>query len=1589
MFTYLQADQSASYISCALAASGFLYIAKDMHNVLYYIGSIINDMALHQFIISIITSAYNPDPGHLKLWSSLGKQSILYSTIEATRKRVAAVSLVGTVFVLAGFISFFVEDLCLFPNHHRLSPLMGGMVVRYDWRDTLIRQCWKRRRKRRRRLVRPDEIFDHLCRVQEYDGMVDTSVSTYSDERLSSFIDTLDVLEMNSLLEMVNHHPSSMSESINAEVHRLHALTQSLEQHDPVLSPLDALLYNSVIPQVVMESVYLTKAEDSMPIVIDTGASRSISPHRSDFIEFRPHHMDIGTINASSKVEGAGIVRWKVTDQNGVTSVIETAAYYIPSASIRLYSPQYHFREHCGGSLKMDNVGLHLSLPTNQAKNPTLSFPFNAVNNLPMMLPSHHPHFTSAMFSSCLSGDEIHAAVSKLSPILKDIPVVEHFDFLTTRDTMEQLFLNGDQRANLSSAQLELRLLHNKMGHVHMKRIQKLVHHEKPLDSRGSEGELIPPVVFRSRFAKTKTCSMPLCRSCALSKMTKQKTNTQHHTNDPAKEMALQREHLSPGACISWDQYVVPHRGRLYTSAGRERESCRFGGGSLAVDHASKRVFIHHQTSLDASHTLVGKRLLERDARDVGVTIKRYHADNGIFASAEFKADCELKEQRLTFSASNSHHQNGVAERYIGTISRMARAMLIHQALLWPRRHNVNLWPMAMDYAVWIWNNLPMDDGLSPEEKWTSTKVANYDHLRRAHVFGCPCYVLNPKLVEGHKIPKWDPRSRQGKFVGYSKEHASNAGLILNCTTGYMSPQYHVLYDDSFESVPGCDEDQNRNLLQVDWHSLIERQGGSEINYELGDIDEVPNELHDSWLTEREINEKRQREMLRNQGRNHDQLNRQHAPILRNDPRIIVVNQGPRAQPANPPQVENRQAENNNEQGQVNQPPRVNIDQARQDAQVQVRRSTRNRRPNEPMNMDRLGGPRNRAFLSHFEVETQQKQGALVGDMQNHFAQNLNWSDSVAALASESKDTNGDASRFFANMDTYQNPEDLTMDDFPELAFATKSSQNDNPRFDEAMNGPNSEGFWEAAAKETATLQNIGTWEQVERTPDMNVIQSTWAFKIKRFPDGLVRKLKSRLCVRGDQQIEGVDFFDTFAPVVQWSTVRMMFILSLQLGLASTQVDYVSAFCQAPIEEVVYVALPRGWETLNTMNIPEQFKRNHVLKLKRSMYGLRQSPRNFFKHLKKNLEIAGFVQSENDPCLFISDNVICVCYVDDCLWWSPEQRHIDDAIERVKVNMDLEVEDSVDGFLGISVNRKLGEDGEEEIHLTQSGLIDRVITALGLDKENSNGIRTPALDAPLPQDKDGEPHDLGFNYASVVGMAMYLCNNSRPELAFAVHQCARHSFKPTRKHAEYLKRIGRYLISTRDKGLIIKRDPDRSILDIECYVDADFAGMFSHEDKNDPHCVRSRTGFVIMMGGSPIVWKSNLQPIIASSTMESEYIAMSTACKDLIPLRRAAKEIAKACGVSREEQVTMRTTIWEDNVGALTLANLELPQMTPRSKAIGVRYHWFRQYVSQNNGEDGGIVVKKVDTKDQIADIFTKGLARQLFERLRKMLAGW
>ena len=191
-----------------------------------------------------------------------------------------------------------------------------------------------------------------------------------------------------------------------------------------------------------------------------------------------------------------------------------------------------------------------------------------------------------------------------------------------------------------------------------------------------------------------------------------------------------------------------------------------------------------------------------------------------------------------------------------------------------------------------------------------------------------------------------------------------------------------------------------------------------------------------------------------------------------------------------------------------------------------------------------------------------------------------------------------------------------------------KSKYNDdNPSFDNATRGPFQAQFWAAMRTEFLTLtKDFDCWEYVPN-PGKNVLPSTWAFKIKRYPDGRVKKFKARFCARGDQQQEGIDYFETWAPVVQWSTVRIVMTLAVKLNLISVQCDITAAFIhgRVPVTETIYVHQPRGFHGGNG---------DEVLSLKRTLYGLKQSPRYFFSYISERLIKQGLNPSKFDPCLF-------------------------------------------------------------------------------------------------------------------------------------------------------------------------------------------------------------------------------------------------------------------------------------------------------------------------------------------------------------------
>jgi Reverse transcriptase (RNA-dependent DNA polymerase) len=469
----------------------------------------------------------------------------------------------------------------------------------------------------------------------------------------------------------------------------------------------------------------------------------------------------------------------------------------------------------------------------------------------------------------------------------------------------------------------------------------------------------------------------------------------------------------------------------------------------------------------------------------------------------------------------------------------------------------------------------------------------------------------------------------------------------------------------------------------------------------------------------------------------------------------------------------------------------------------------------------------------------------------------------------------------------------------------------DLPTYREAMAGPDAEFYEEAMKSEIAELEDHGTWILLpKRTVPQNlkILPSTWVLRAKRYPDGRLRKHKARFCVRGDRQIEGVDYTDKYSPVVSWSTVRMLMTLALKENLATRQVDFSNAFVQAKLDpdEHIYVEPPKGFEYVNDDG------ESYVLKLKRSLYGLVQAPLYWGNHLKDALEKQGLTQSTSDPCMYCGDGVIVLTYVDDCLFFGKDQNKIDEKIRRIQESgLTLTVEDDIYAFLGVEVVQK--DDGD--IELLQCGLINKILSVCGMTDCNTKA--TPCNKLPLGTDPNGAPITGKFEYASAVGMLLYLSSNSRPDIQYAVHQCARFTHFPKKSHEDAILRICRYLKGTRTKGLIMKPSNNMTL---DCYVDADFAGLYGVEDEQDPVCVKSRTGYCLTLANCPLIWVSKLQTEIALSTTEAEYIALSQSLRDLIPMRRLLAEASKGLNLETNKTAVVHSTVFEDNNGALAIA---------------------------------------------------------------------
>jgi len=380
--------------------------------------------------------------------------------------------------------------------------------------------------------------------------------------------------------------------------------------------------------------------------------------------------------------------------------------------------------------------------------------------------------------------------------------------------------------------------------------------------------------------------------------------------------------------------------------------------------------------------------------------------------------------------------------------------------------------------------------------------------------------------------------------------------------------------------------------------------------------------------------------------------------------------------------------------------------------------------------------------------------------------------------------------------------------------------------------------------------------------------------------------------------------------------------------------------------------------------------------LTKNLYGTKQAACGWFLHLCDGLLTQGFQQSTIDPCLFFRHDCILVVYTDDCLIFGPSAAHVDHVISTLKTTFLLKDEGEICDFLGIRVNRNL-QNGT--ISLIQPGLIDSVLTNLGLlTDERVHGKYTPSATI-LHSDPDGALRQETWNYRSVIGKLNFIAANTRPDLSFAVHQCAKFSHHPHLLHEKAVKHIGRYLYLTRDKGLILQPQATHAL---NAYVDADFAGRWSEAYSHLRDNSLSRTGYVLLYCGCPITWVSKLQTEVALSTTEAEYHVLSTCMRDVLPLRTLIQELATHSFIDDMKLQNshvfsghlqsifsghLTSTIYEDNKSCLTIATSDA--FRPRTKHLAIKYHHFRDHVL-----NGTIQVQHIDSNHNLADIFMKPL---------------
>ena len=508
--------------------------------------------------------------------------------------------------------------------------------------------------------------------------------------------------------------------------------------------------------------------------------------------------------------------------------------------------------------------------------------------------------------------------------------------------------------------------------------------------------------------------------------------------------------------------------------------------------------------------------------------------------------------------------------------------------------------------------------------------------------------------------------------------------------------------------------------------------------------------------------------------------------------------------------------------------------------------------------------------------------------------------------------------------------------------------------YEEAVSCPQSELWLEAMRDEIQSMRHNGVWELIELPERQRPIGCKWVYKTKRDSKGKVEKFKARLVAKGFTQREGVDYEATFSPVSSKDSFRVIMALVAHFDMELHQMDVKTAFLNGDLNEEVYMIQPEGFVANDSGKL--------VCRLKKSIYGLKQASRQWYLKFHSVVTSYGFVENKVDQCIYCKVSgrkfIFLILYVDDILLASSDLGLLHETKRMLSNNFDMKDLGEASFVLGIEIHRNRSC---RLLGLSQRAYVDRVLERFSMQLCKPGIAPVCKGDklslAQCPQSDIEKAQMKNIPYASALGSIMYAQVCTRPDIAFATGLLGRYQSNPGHDHWVAAKKVMRYLKRTKDYMLIYKHVQD---LQLVGYSDSDFAGC---QDEK-----KSTTGYIFKLAGGAVSWKSEKQKLIASSTMQAEFVACFSATTQAIWLRNLIKELTVFDFVDRPIQ------LYCDSNSAVLFINNN--RGLKGSKHMEVKYLTIKEKV-----QNGDVAVEHISTDDMIADPLTKGLRPCVFER--------